>query len=75
MYETPWTTGFRPSFFVDVTETIERKQTCVALHKTQRHRPYTSESHTFGIAAVHALRLGWPGRYAEAFHVHRLVEP
>lgn len=74
LFETPWTTGFRPSWFVDVTETIELKQTCVALHKSQGHRWYTSEAHTLGLAAVHALRLGWTGRYAEAFHVHRMVE-
>lgn len=74
LYETPWTTGFRPSFFVDVTDTIERKQTCVALHKSQGHRSYTSEAHTYGLAALHALRLGRPGRYVEAFQLHRMVE-
>jgi len=73
-YETPSTTGFRPSLFVDVTSTIERKQQCVALHTSQGHRYYTSQSHTFGLAAVHALRLGWPGRFAEAFYIHRMVE-
>lgn len=74
LYETPWTTGFRPSYFVDVTDTIECKQTCVAMHKSQDHRAYTSETHTLAVATVHALRLGLPGRYVEAFHVHRMVE-
>lgn len=75
LYETPWTIGFRPSFFVDVTDTIELKQTCVALHKSQDHRAYTSDAHTYALASLHALRLGLPGRYVEAFHLHRMVEP
>jgi LmbE family N-acetylglucosaminyl deacetylase len=74
LYETPGTTDFAPTWFVDVTDTIERKYECVALHNSQVHRSYTAESHLYGLAAVHAARIGRPGRYAEAFHVHRMVE-
>ena len=74
LYETPATTDFSPSWFVDVTDTIERKHACVALHNSQGHRTYTTESHLYSLAAVHAARVGRPGRYAEAFQVHRMVE-
>jgi LmbE family N-acetylglucosaminyl deacetylase len=74
LYETPATFGFHPSWFVDVTDTIQGKHACVALHNTQGHRTYTAESHVYGLAAVHASRVGRPGRYAEAFQVHRMIE-
>lgn len=75
LYETPWTTCFQPSFFVDITSTIDRKLECIAIHASQSHRSYTAESYTLGVAAVHGARIGLPGRYVEAFHVYRMVEP
>lgn len=74
LYETPGTTNFAPTWFVDVTDTIDRKRACLALHDSQAHRAYTAESHVYGLAATHAARIGRPGRYAEAFQVHRMVE-
>jgi LmbE family N-acetylglucosaminyl deacetylase len=74
LYETPGTSAFSPSYFVDVTDTIECKVACVAMHDTQVHRAYTAESHLYGLAAVHAARIGRPGRFVEAFHLHRMVE-
>jgi LmbE family N-acetylglucosaminyl deacetylase len=74
LYETPATVAFSPSWYVDVTDTIASKCACVALHNSQGHRSYTAESHLNGLALMHADRIGRPGRYAEAFQVHRMIE-
>jgi LmbE family N-acetylglucosaminyl deacetylase len=74
LYETPATTDFAPSWFVDVTDTMAGKKECVAMHCSQSHRTYTASAHLYGLAAMHADRIGRPGRFVEAFRVHRMIE-
>jgi N-acetylglucosamine malate deacetylase 1 len=75
-YEMPkvWSNaGFRPSFYVDVTATIEDKLDALRLYATQlRERPHLRAPET--VRALAQVRGGEIGvQYAEAFSVHRAV--
>lgn len=70
-YETPSTTiEFKPTLYVDISDTFEDKLKYVKQYTSQKNKEYMEEQAIIGLAKYRGYSIGV--KYAEAFEVGRL---
>jgi len=73
-YQTPSSTRvFTPSFYVDITGSIEDKISAVKLHKSQGDNVYMADEAVKGLAQFMALQIYQGGKYYEAFETSQII--
>ncbi len=72
-YETPRvTSGFLPSYFVDISDCVERKWIALQCHKSQKDKRYLAYESMVRLSSFRGNMVNLPA--AEAFEVIRYVE-
>lgn len=73
-YETPNVIyPFNPHYFVDVTNTFEKKISAIKKHKSQAKKIYMQIDATQGLAKFRAYQCGIRDRLCEAFEIQKIL--
>ncbi len=73
-YQTPSSTRyFNPVFFVDMSQDINTKLSCVRIHESQGKNVYMADSAVKGLAQFLGLQMYQGDKYFEGFEIHQIL--
>jgi LmbE family N-acetylglucosaminyl deacetylase len=73
MYEGSVSSEFCPDYFVDITDSIDKKKEAIFRFESQNSKDFSNLDYIWNFARYNGLRANFRLRYAESFKIYRMI--